>query len=104
MKRQILKVLVVGFLALASCSNNDLGRAAVITGFDARKCACCCGLMINFEGNTLPYTGDFYLIDNSGDLGLPNNATFPIYATVSYTLLSNTCNKHIHINSFRRIK
>ncbi len=91
-------------MALESCSNNDLGRAAVITGYDGRKCACCGGLMINFENITQSYTGDFYLIDNSSDLGLAN-ATFPLYASVTYTVSSNTCGgKHIHVNSFKRIK
>lgn len=104
MKKQILNTLVAGFLVLAGCTNNDLGQAAVITGYDGRQCACCGGLMINFENNTQPYTGDFYLIDNVSDLGLPDNATFPIYAVVSYKLVSSTCNKHIHVNSFRRTK
>lgn len=105
MKTQFLKMSVVVSLVLCSCSNNDLGRSAVVTGYDGRQCACCGGLMINFENNTQSYEGDFYLIDNVNDLGLPNNVTFPIYAMVTYTLLPNTCGgKHIHINSFKRIK
>lgn len=105
MKRQLFKASLVACLALGGCSYNDLGRLAVITGYDVRYCACCGGLMLNFENNTQSYVGDYYLVDNSTDLNLPNNVTFPIYASVTYTLLSNTCGgKHIHINSYRRIK
>ena len=105
MKGQILKILIIASTGLTGCSNNDLGRSAVITGYDPRYCACCGGLMINFENNAQSFTGDFYLIENSGDVGIPINTTFPVYAIVTYTVSSNTCSgKHIRINSSRQTK
>ena len=58
----------------------------VITGFDARACPCCGGLMISFKGETQPYQGEFYLIQNNpSELGINNNSTFPIYMKVDWT-------------------
>ena len=57
----------------------------IITGFDARACPCCGGLMINFKGETEPYKGEFYLIQNSPtELGIDNNSSFPIYVKVNW--------------------
>jgi hypothetical protein len=76
---------------------------AVITGFDARDCACCGGLMINFNNEAKPYTGDFFLITNPpADLGLNENSTFPVYLKVSYVKSSSCVNTHIKILSFMR--
>lgn len=65
---------------------NTYMNDAIITGPDFRACICCGGLMITFNGETRPYTGDFRLIntDNSVDLGITNNDTFPIYVKVDW--------------------
>ena len=56
---------------------------AVITGFDSRGCPCCGGLMITFNGETKPYTGTFFLINNNpADLGISDNQTFPFLVRV----------------------
>lgn len=64
----------------------------VITGFDARACPCCGGLMINFKGETQPYKGEFHLIrNNPSELGITNTSTFPIYIKVDWTLQATGC-------------
>ena len=65
---------------------------AVITGNNQALCPCCGGLMINFNGETRPYTGDFKLIQNTdAELGISANDTFPLYVKVSWTPLSGGC-------------
>ena len=107
MKSSILLVLTILLLA-GGCKEDTFYSNAVITGYDGRMCACCGGLMINFSNQTKPYAGDFYLIENSADqLGIPNNATFPIYAEVTYTKLSkcqSISTHYIRISSFVRVK
>ena len=49
----------------------------IITGFDNRMCSCCGGLLINFKGETQSYVGEFYLIQNSEELGIGRDARFP---------------------------
>jgi hypothetical protein len=88
-----------------SCKKADSYMSdAVITGYDARFCACCGGLMINFDGITEPYKGDFKLIDNSSDLGISSNDTFPIYVKADWKSNPNVCGgNHITITRFKRI-
>jgi hypothetical protein len=70
---------------------------AIITGSDARTCICCEGLMITFNGEARPYTGDFKLIENGADFGITDNDTFPIYVKVDWKVdATNVCN-HIII-------
>ena len=64
---------------------------AIITGYDAKMCACCGGLMINFNGETQPYKGDFKLIDNSADFDIKSYNTFPVYVKVNCTSEPNKC-------------
>ena len=75
---------------------------AIITGPDARACICCGGLMITFNGETRPYTGDFRLIENSGDIGITDKDKFPIYVKVDWKEdTTNVCN-HIFITRIAR--
>jgi hypothetical protein len=89
---------------MTSCKkNNSYMSDAVITGYDARLCACCGGLMINFDGVIEPYKGDFKLIDNSSDLGISLNEVFPIYVKVDWTSNRNTCGgNHVTVIRFKR--
>ncbi len=77
-------------------------NTAIITGSDQRYCICCGGLMITFNGETRPYTGDFKLIANSADLGLTNKDTFPLYVKVDWKAdTGNVCGR-ISITRFAR--
>ena len=86
MKRSFQLTIVlptIFFVINNSCKKETLANYnVVITGFDLRMCACCGGLMINFDEETKPYNGDFKLIENSSDLGISENDNFPIYARV----------------------
>lgn len=82
-------ILTLVFFANYSCkketpkeipNTND----AIITGSDVRMCICCGGLMITFDGETKPYTGNFRRISNPGALGLTQADTFPIYVNVDW--------------------
>lgn len=76
---------------------------AIITGYDARTCICCGGLMITFDGETRPYVGEFKLIENSSALGITAKDTFPIYVKVDWKIdATNVCN-HILITKFARL-
>ena len=76
---------------------------AIITGTDVRACICCGGLMITFNGEAKPYTGDFRLISNNGtDIDITGNGTYPIYVKVDWKEdTTNVCN-HIFITRIAR--
>lgn len=75
---------------------------AIITGSDVRECICCGGLMITFNGETKPYTGDFRLISNNADIGITDKDTYPIYVKVDWKEdTTNVCN-HIVITRIAR--
>ena len=76
----------------------------VITGWDPRTCLCCGGLMINFEGNTNPFDGDFYLISNdAAELGITGKTKFPVRMNVNWVKDTTVCRlaNYIIIKSFR---
>jgi hypothetical protein len=104
MKKRLIIILIIFFVASTSCQKEIMpDYNAVITGFDLRKCACCGGLMINFNGETKPYVGDFKLIDNFADLSISENDKFPIYAKVEWKPdTANVCN-HIIITKFEKL-
>jgi hypothetical protein len=105
--RQIFAATIIGLgLCGASCEkavNKSLFKDANITGLDARGCPCCGGLMITFSGETKPYTGTFYLIDNDpAEFNIGPGATFPIAVRVQYTALDKCTGKSIHITKLER--
>ena len=75
---------------------------AIITGSDVRACICCGGLMITFNGEARTYTGDFRLIENSGDIGISENDRFPIYVKVDWKEDTTNVCKHILITRISR--
>ena len=88
-KSLVFRLVMLMALSLAhlSCEKKE-GAASigVITGFDSRACPCCGGLMINFKGETQPYAGEFYLIQNSPEeLGISPDAKFPMMVQVRWT-------------------
>lgn len=100
--------LITIILALFFFVNNSCKKEApymndaIITGSDLRTCICCGGLMITFNGEVRPYTGDFKLIDNGGDLGITEKDSFPIYVKVDWKVdTTNVCN-HIIITRVAR--
>lgn len=75
---------------------------AIITGSDARMCVCCGGLMITFNGEVKPYTGDFKLIKNTAATGITEKDTFPVYVKVDWKAdTTDVCN-HIIITRIAR--
>ena len=96
---------IVCLLNISCKKNNDPHLIdAVITGSDARVCACCGGLMLTFNGETHPYTGTFFLIDNNpAELGIGNNESFPLLVKVDTSKSSVTCFNHfVHITKLER--
>ncbi len=107
----ILKSILVSVLLSAllfSCkkeySYESKLRNAIITGFDKRKCACCGGLVINFEGNTQSSQGMEYLIDNNSfEFGIdPVTASFPIACRVEWVPVDRCVDGFIRITKFKR--
>jgi hypothetical protein len=96
-------LLLLIILSVNGCkkqSEPDFMNEAVITGYDARMCVCCGGLMINFNNDSKPYSGTFYLIDHLPDnVKIDINSTFPVYMKVDWTF-SSMCggNKYINIS------
>ena len=81
MKAVVVTKYFLAFLViflLYSCQKGVRNANAVITGFDQRMCICCGGLMVSFDGEAQPYTGNFKLIENSNELGISYNEQFPI--------------------------
>jgi len=100
----MLAVLIFFFLLHTSCKKEEPYMSnAIITGSDARMCICCGGLMINFDGETKPYTGDFKLIENSADLGITDNDKFPIYIKVDWKVDTTKACDRIIITRFKRL-
>jgi len=105
MKRAIVVIaLMFVFLFNTSCRKEQpYMNNAIITGADARMCPCCGGLMITFNGETRPYTGDYKLIENSSDLGITAKDSFPMYVKIDWKVDSTkTCN-HIIITRWKRL-
>ena len=101
-------ILTLFFFANNSCKKENPKEVpnmhdAIITGSDMRACICCGGLMITFNGESKPYTGDFRLISNSAaDIGITQADTFPIYVNVDWKEdTTNVCN-HILITRIVR--
>ncbi|MEP7110567.1 MAG: hypothetical protein ABI760_21420 [Ferruginibacter sp.] len=106
MKKALFSVIIVLPIIIfptSSCKKEQLYlNDAIITGFDARMCACCGGLMITFNGETRPYMGEFRLIENVTALGITDNDNFPIYVKVNWrTDTTSVCN-HILLTSITR--
>jgi len=105
--------ITVIILTLFSFTNNSCKKEtqkevtymedAIITGSDVRACICCGGLMITFDGDSKPYSGDFRLISNRAmDIGITQFDTFPIYVRVAWKEdTSNVCH-HIFITKIAR--
>jgi hypothetical protein len=101
---QLMSLILILFLfANSSCKKEaPYMNDGIITGSDVRTCICCGGLMITFNGETRPYTGDFKLIDNGADLGIKEKDTFPIYVKVDWKVdTTNVCH-HIIITRIAR--
>ena len=101
----LFAIIFAGFiLTTTSCRKNGNNMTeAIVTGYDGRMCACCGGLMITFDGQSRPYSGDFKLIDNSADLGFSINEPFPVYVKVSWTEVPNKCNgNYIKVTKLER--
>lgn len=97
-------ILTAFFLVSNSCKKEaPYMNDAIITGSDVRTCICCGGLMITFDGETRPYTGDFRLIQNSADIGITEKDKFPIYVKVDWSVnTNNVCNQIIITRIARR--
>lgn len=107
MKEKIIRILLVIAIAIIfySCADNPAQSSmtdAVITGFDLRACACCGGLMINFNGDTASYKGEFYIISNNpAEFGITDISDFPIFVKVDWQKDTSACiNNRIIITKF----
>jgi hypothetical protein len=87
-----LSIVTICF-AIVSCNKeSNTKHKAVITGFDMRLCACCGGLMINFEGDTTFNSNNYYLIINKPEeFGITYDSKFPIYVNVDWEKVPGGC-------------
>jgi hypothetical protein len=93
--KQLILLLCLSVSLLSCKKESTTVSDAVITGYDARLCACCGGLMINFENNPDPYTGTFYLINEMpANSGITTSSTFPIYLKVEWEKEPTKCPDH----------
>lgn len=101
--RPLLVLLIFAFTLISSCSKESQTSDAILTGFDARTCICCGGLMIAFNGETQPYKGEFKLIDNTSEMGIGFNEPFPINVKVDWVSVPNKCSgEFIKVISLKR--
>lgn len=103
--KQLLIILIVLMAAgLTSCKKEKLSLIpAVITGYDMRKCMCCGGLMINFQNDTTPYSGNFYLVANDpAEFGIDINSSFPVYVEVDWKVDTSGCPGKIRITQLKK--
>jgi hypothetical protein len=94
-KRLIAVIGIICTLTILSCqksTDKDALTDAVITGFDIRDCVCCGGLMINFKNDPLPYSGEFYLVNELPPKPvIDNNTKFPLYVRVLWKYNDKVC-------------
>ncbi len=94
---KLFTILLILF-SLSSCKKKVPALKmvdAVITGYDMRLCACCGGLLINFENNPEKYSGNYYLINSlPPNSGIDENSKFPVKVLVQYTIDKNRCNSN----------
>lgn len=105
----LLKCAVLMTLVLASCRKKDPEifkmTDAVITGYDLRACACCGGLLINFENKPEKYSGTYYLIDEMpANSGITETTKFPLYVKVQYTLDKEKCGGSLNFVDIQKIR
>lgn len=105
--KTIIVCLIIFVFSMSGCSNNtsseDKQYNAIITGYDMRMCMCCGGLMVTFQDNPTPYSGKFYLIHNSSELGIDEKTTFPIYVNITW-VEKDFCSPSIIVTSYKKIK
>lgn len=78
-------------------------NTATINGYDLRTCACCGGLLVNFDSITKAYSGTFYDCDNApSSLGIDSNTVFPIYLKVNWKKDGICDSTHIYITNYAR--
>lgn len=90
----ILTILIVIAITISSACKKEKSymNSAVITGFDLRTCACCGGLLINFNGDTQSYKGNFFLVSNTASqLGITDSTIFPVYVQVDWVKDTVAC-------------
>lgn len=64
----------------------------VITGYDARRCACCGGFMVNFSEDPSPYAEAFKLVQTFPEgIVISNTSDFPIYAKINWSPINDPC-------------
>lgn len=98
-------VAVISAVSIASCKKESASlKKAVITGYDPRKCACCGGLMINFNEKTERFPDSFFLISNASfELGITSTTSFPVYCSVD-TIQLKKCyaGTYVEITKFEK--
>jgi hypothetical protein len=109
---QYIKALILSstmaLLIFSGCKKSDRPQStytnnAIITGYDLRACACCGGLLINFDSVAHSYQGPFYDCDNEpASLGIDSTTVFPVYLKVNWHFDSSVCggNSHILVTSY----
>ena len=100
-------LLLFGILLISACNKPKTIpklQDAVITGFDYRKCACCGGLVINFQNRTNSYEGEFRLISNDpAEFGITDSTAFPVYMKVRWEHDMTRCSgNYIKILEFQK--
>ena len=94
----ILIVLLPTFLFLSGCNKPaSSGKVnGVITGFDASKCGCCWGAIINIAGKT------FRIESVPVASGIDLFGPYPINVSLSYTFSQGCIEKVIVSSDIRR--
>ena len=106
--------IIIAIAALYSFTNASCNKAgkgspgnqltdAVITGIDQRLCPCCGGFFINFDGETKPLSGKFYLVDNDlSAYGVSSSATFPLAVRVKYQMIQKCNGNFVNISKLEK--
>lgn len=90
-----------------SCSENDIPEdhvAAIITGIDARRCACCGGAMITLSDNDELYLEPYYQwYDYTRELDLSFDSSFPVNVYVQFNEDNSQCASSLGIINVKSI-
>ena len=95
-------IVLVFLVVFSSCKKKaeSYMNTATINGYDLRNCACCGGLLVNFDGNTKAYSGTFYDCDNDpSSLGIDSATVFPVTLQVNWKKDGICDTTHIYITA-----
>jgi hypothetical protein len=92
-------ILIIGFVGCQKPTSSDFQSTGIITGVDAKMCACCGGYYIQIDNKTY----EFETLPSGSNIDL-QNATFPIMVKLDWQLSTKPACPDIKIDILKIVK